>query len=116
MPKRTRILVVDSNLDTLSRIYLSLIHKDYKVEATNDVREIADRIARFKPKLVILHTGTKDVSEEVYRSLSEKRIPVLLIQADGMVVPGWKRAEVIPMPQDLSFFDVKIKEILNLIE
>jgi DNA-binding response OmpR family regulator len=46
MSKRTRILVVDSDLHALSKIYLSLIHKNYKVEASDDAQEIMARTER----------------------------------------------------------------------
>ena len=54
MATRTKILVVDSDLDTLSRIYLALVHRNYKVEASDQKEEISERIKRLKPALLIL--------------------------------------------------------------
>ena len=114
MPKKARLLVVDSNLHTLSKIYLGLIHKNYKVEATDDAREINARAERFKPRLVILNAATDSLTPEVYRQLAEKRIYVLLIAGSNQQVPQMKKMEVISMPSDISFFDVKIREVLNI--
>ena len=54
MATRTKILVVDSDLDTLSRVYLALVHRNYKVEASDRKEEISERIKRLKPALLIL--------------------------------------------------------------
>src|SRR5687768_4227463 len=54
MVTRTKILVVDSDLDTLSRVYLALVHRNYKVEASDKKEEISERIKRLKPSLLIL--------------------------------------------------------------
>ena len=54
MATRTKILVVDNDLDTLSRVYLALVHRNYKVEASDRKEEISERIKRLKPALLIL--------------------------------------------------------------
>lgn len=46
--------MVDSDLDTLSRVYLALVHRNYKVEASDKKEEIPERIKRLKPVLLIL--------------------------------------------------------------
>ena len=117
MSKSTRILVVDSDLHTISIIYLSLNHKNYKVEASDNALEIMTRAERFKPRLIILNTATKNLTLQVYQDLSHKRIPVLLIN-DGLAdIPvESKRWEVVTMPSDMGFFDRKIREVMQLID
>jgi PleD family two-component response regulator len=117
MPKKARVLVVDSDLHTLSKIYLSLIHRNYKVEATDNAQEITARVDRFKPRLVILRSSTKNLTQEVYEELARKRLNVLLIADENEVIPvEWRKLEVIQMPPDVTFFDAKIMEILNIVE
>lgn len=53
---REKILVVDPDLDSLSKFYLALIHRKFKVEACNDPVEFLGRMKRFKPSIVILNT------------------------------------------------------------
>ena len=48
--------MVDPDLDSLSKIYLALIHRKFKVEACNNPEEFSDRIKRFKPAIVILNS------------------------------------------------------------
>lgn len=49
-----KVLVSHSDLDVLSRIYLLLIHKKYRAEATDKAEEIEQRIKRFKPDVLII--------------------------------------------------------------
>jgi DNA-binding response OmpR family regulator len=117
MSKRTRILVVDSDMHTLSKIYLSLINKNYKVEASDDAQEIMARTERFKPRLIILNTATKNLTPEVYRDLAQKRIHMLLVTSNAEDIPyESKRWEIVQIPADITFFDSKIREMLNIIE
>jgi DNA-binding response OmpR family regulator len=73
MATRKKILVVDSDLDLLSRIYLGLLHRNYKVEATDKVSEVEERMKRLKPALLIL--GTQDYLAD----LGELKIPFLVL-------------------------------------
>lgn len=116
MYKRARILVVDSDLHSLSKIYLSLIHKDYKVEATDDAQEIIARTERFRPRLLILNASAKNLNSEIYRDLAKKRLHVILIGNKKEEIPYLKKLEVVQMPADLRFFDTKIRETLNIFE
>ena len=117
MSKSTRILVVDSDLHTLSKIYLSLIHKNYRVEASDDAQEIIPRTERFKPRLIILNAATKNLTPEVYKAIAQKRVYMILIADGKKDIPyDSRRWETIAMPTDITFFDAKIKEILAIIE
>jgi len=70
---REKILVVDEDLDSLSKIYLSLIHRRFKIEACNNPHEIPERLKRFKPAVIVL--GTKE-----YGRLSLKlKIPAIVL-------------------------------------
>ena len=71
---RERILLVDDDLHNLSRIYLALIHRNYKVEACDKPDEISARIKRFKPLLIILNSLE-------YESIKKKlKIPAIVIE------------------------------------
>ena len=73
MASRTKVLVVVSDLAALSRIYLALVHRNYRAEATDKSEEIQERIKRLKPSVIIL--GMKE-----YLSLSQKlKVPAVLL-------------------------------------
>ena len=65
-----RILVVDNDIDYLSRIYLSLLHRKYRVEVTNKTEEILPRIKRFKPALLILNEVQYNAVKSKLRALT----------------------------------------------
>jgi CheY-like chemotaxis protein len=117
MLKRTRVLVVDSDLHNLSRIYLSLIHKGYKVEASEDGLEIIQRIERFKPSIMIIHEHTRNITPEIYSFMEQSRKQIILIKANDEPKPfSSRRLQVVKMPEDISYFDRKIREILSLVD
>ena len=117
MPKRIKVLIADSDLDALSKIYLSLIHKAYMVEATDNGDEITARIERFKPHIVILSTSTKNITDEVHKKLKQKKLPVILL-VDNLPITSesiLRKIEIIKKPVDLNSIDSKIKEMLNIL-
>jgi len=71
-----KVLVSHNDLDVLSRIYLLLIHKRYKAEATNKSEEIEQRIKRFKPDVLIL-------SSNDYLLIKEKLKKPAIVIADN---------------------------------
>jgi DNA-binding response OmpR family regulator len=73
MTTRTRILIIDTDLDSLSKIYLGLIHRNYKTEASDNTEEIPERVKRLKPAVIII--GKK----EYLQQLQKFNIPVILI-------------------------------------
>lgn len=78
---REKILVVDHDLDSLSRMYLALIHRKFKTEACNNFEEIPARLKRFKPAAIILNG-------EDYNSISNKlRIPAIVLIENGNTGP-----------------------------
>lgn len=74
---REKILVVDQNLDALSRMYLALIHRKFKTEACNNPEEIAARLKRFRPAVIIL--GLHDYSP----ICTKLKIPAIVLLEDG---------------------------------
>jgi hypothetical protein len=107
MATRKKILVVDSDLDTLSRVYLALVHRNYKVEASDKPEEISERIKRLKPALVIL-------GQPEYLSFQEKlKMPCILLQniaENEFLVPD--DVVIIPKPVPLDQLIQKIEEIV----
>ena len=117
MSKKVRILVVDSDLHTLSKIYLGLIHKDYKVEATDDANEIIPRTYRFKPRLLIVRTSARNLTPETYKEIAQRRLQVFFINDENLVIPvEIKKSEQIEMPVNINWLDEKIREVLGIID
>jgi hypothetical protein len=89
---REKVLIVDQDLDTLSRIYLALVHRKFKAEACNNSQEIPERLKRFKPAVIIL--GPEDYTD-IGRKL---RIPAIVLLDDGSA------------PPELNYGDIQLKK------
>jgi len=73
MASRTRVFVVVSDLAALSRIYLALLHRNYRTEATDRLDGISERIKKMKPSVMVL--GMKE-----YHSMKHfLKIPAVLL-------------------------------------
>ena len=70
---REKVLVVDQDLTSLSRIYLALIHRKFKAEACNNPEEIPARLKRFRPSVIILELNE-------YNHINKKlKIPAIVL-------------------------------------
>jgi DNA-binding response OmpR family regulator len=113
MFNRPRILLVDSDLHALSRLYLFLLHKEYKVEAAEDAAEIIARVERFRPSLLIVHARSRNLTAGICQYLNRKRFPVAVIGAEHFPLPDTlKRLEAVPEGAELGGLEKKIREWL----
>ena len=103
---RERILVVDTDLDHLSRMYLALLHKKYKTEACNQPEEIKDRLKRFKPSLLILSANTYDSIKE------SLKIPAIVFNDSSTTIKLNDGDSFFTKPVSLERLIKKIEEIL----
>ncbi|MFL5771843.1 MAG: hypothetical protein ACJ75F_01715 [Flavisolibacter sp.] len=95
MPSRIKVLVVVSDLAALSRVYLALLHKNYRTEATDKSEGITERIKRMKPSVIVL--GMKE-----YQTIKNVlKIPaVLLVDPEEEInfLPG----DIIPVQKPFT--------------
>ena len=100
--------MVDSDLDTLSRIYLALVHRNYKAEASDKEAEIPERIKRLKPSVVIL--GKKEYF--TYKDKLKTPCIVLLDNDDTEVFSTPEDVIVLKKPVQLESLVQKIEELV----
>lgn len=80
MSKKPKVLVVDNEMDSLAKIYINLLLKDFRVEATNVADEIIPRIKRFKPNAVIINNELPGFDAfQVCAAVKEHNLPVILL-------------------------------------
>jgi Response regulator containing CheY-like receiver, AAA-type ATPase, and DNA-binding domains len=117
MPKKVKILIADSDLDLLSKLYLTLLHKGYRIEATNEPEEIIMRMERFKPNLLILNDMMDGLTKTILFELYKKKTAVLLITEakDPYSEFRFRKMEHLHKPVDMIQLDIKIKELINII-
>jgi DNA-binding response OmpR family regulator len=104
---REKILVVDPDLDSLSKIYLALIHRRFKVEACNNPDEFSDRTKRFKPAIVILNSND-------YRTHCKKLKQAAIVLIDKKDESVQLNDGDIPLTKPVSVDDL-IKSVERLI-
>lgn len=101
---REKILVVDQDMDALSKMYLALIHRKFKTEACNNSEEIAARLKRFRPSVIILRF-------EDYNLISNKlKIPAIVLFENGDPVAGLNYGDI-PLRKP-----VHVDELINTVE
>ena len=84
MAAKTRILIVEPDIDLLSKIYLTLVHKNYRAEAITKAEELGDRIKKFKPAVVVIGYDNYAASKLKIRT------PLVVMAARGQLyaAPG----------------------------
>ena len=89
MASRTKVLIVDSDIDSLSRIYLALVHRNFKTEASDKAEEIKDRMKRLKPGLIIM-------GKNEYQNFNEPiKIPCIVLIGPNENMPGTDSEEIV---------------------
>ncbi|HEY6954277.1 MAG TPA: response regulator [Flavisolibacter sp.] len=104
---REKILVVDDDLHSLSKIYLALIHRRFKAEACNNPEEIAARLKRLKPSVIILH------AEEYLKIKGKLRTPAIVLCEDDRLQGHLNYGDII-LPCPVSA-DVLVKAVERLV-
>jgi DNA-binding response OmpR family regulator len=81
MSQKHKILLFDDEMDSLSKVYISLLLKDFQVEATTDPNEILRRSRRFRPDLAIVNGDVPgfDGHEVCALLKSEMERPIILL-------------------------------------
>jgi two-component system, NtrC family, response regulator AtoC len=120
--QRTRILIVDDEPSALEVLEMHLTEKDFEVRCTLEAGGVIDKIARFRPQIVILDVRLADadgldVLNEI-RALSEKPQVIVVTAFHDMAttIKAIKRGafEYIPKPIDLDDLDAAIERACEL--
>lgn len=83
--KNLRILIIDTDLFALSKIYFGLIHMEHVVEACNNLQEVEERVERFQPGLVILGNTSMGDLGYLCHYLKMQGVHLLLLGAPAAV-------------------------------
>lgn len=111
-----RIMIVESDTDVLSIIYLALLHQDYVLEATADACEVKPRMERFKPDLVLISHNMPgaDVNSLCAIIKNTLQIPVILLSNPypALYVNHLKTDDVLEKPVNTDLMLSKISSLL----
>ena len=117
MANKVRVLVVDDELSSLSKMYINLLLKNYEVEATHRASEVLPRIKRFQPDVVIIsHTMTDLDTHALCCAAKELSLSfIVLVSEDGKALPkigNCTASDTLMRPVDLCLMERKIGGVL----
>lgn len=79
-----RVLIINSDVDTLSLLKIWLEKKEYNVKFTVHVNNVPDIINEFKPDILIIDILHIDVLKELKSLVNVKEIPVILMTGNSI--------------------------------
>lgn len=117
MVKKVKVLLVDDELPSLSRMYIDLLLKNYEVEATHEAREVIPRIRRFHPDVVIISSSLPHLdTHDLCCAAREQGLSFILMVNEAKDAPykigNCTAADVLQRPVDLCQLELKIGGVL----
>jgi DNA-binding response OmpR family regulator len=77
VPKKRRIMVIEDEVDTITRLYIGLIRMDFDVEVSDNTDDLRARLSRFKPHVLLLALHLQN--DGLCREVKEKfGIPIII--------------------------------------
>lgn len=110
--KHLRILVIDTDLFSLSKVYFGLIHDNYTAEACNHLPEVEERIKRFQPEVVIVGNAGDAHLPSLCSRLKQLGVHLLLVgcpaesERAGLAIDGF-----LEKPVDIGLLRRKISTL-----
>ena len=108
------MLVADSDLTALSRIYLCFLHQDFKVEACNDALEIGQRVKRFKPGVVVVRSAMDGLEEGLFSQLAAIPLPVVVLHDGDPFDYCYSNITIVPSGIELQALVKRVRELTKV--
>ena len=117
MVNKVRVLLVDDELSSLSKMYINLLLKNYDVEATYRASEVLPRMKRFKPDVVILSPGLPELDPHSLCSTAKELglSFIVLVNEERSTLPkigNCTAADTLLRPVDVHQLERKIGGVL----
>lgn len=117
MVKKAKVLLVDNELPSLSRMYIDLLLKNYEVEATHEAREVIPRIRRFRPDIVIISPSLPHLdTHDLCCAAKEQGLSFIVMVNEPLEetyrIGNCTAADVLRRPVDLCQLEQKIGGVL----
>lgn len=115
MGGRRKIFLFDDEMNTISKVYIGLLLKNFSVEATTDPEEIDQRMKRFQPDIAIVNNDVPGFDGHEICLLLKKQLnkPIILLSEKHSAKPAQidhcSADEIIMKP-------INIKEMHEVIE
>lgn len=81
-PKKRRVMVIEDEVDTITRLYIGLIRMDFDVEISDNTDDLGARLSRFKPHVLLLALHLQN--DGLCREVKEKfGVPIIISAPPG---------------------------------
>jgi DNA-binding response OmpR family regulator len=82
VPKKRRIMVIEDEVDTITRLYIGLIRMDFEVDVSDNTDDLSSRLSRFKPHVLLLALHLQN--DGLCREVKEKfGVPIIVSAPPG---------------------------------
>jgi DNA-binding response OmpR family regulator len=110
-----KVLIVNSDKDTMSLLKSWLEKKSYEVKYTDNVEEVPHLVKAFKPSVVLADIHQKEAVEKIKESKETSSVPVILMTGHtkkniAIDVPV---DDVIEKPFDIPLLEKKIRKLIS---
>jgi len=117
MANKVRVLVVDEEVASLSKMYINLLLKNYDVEATCRASEVLPRIKRFRPDVVIISPMLAGLEPHALCSTAKELglCFIVLVSEEGENLPkigNCTASDTLMRPVDIHQLERKIGGVL----
>jgi len=107
---KSRVLVIDEDIDSLKKLYIGLLQLQFDVEASDQVNEIIQRINRFKPAVVVMAQEFVDNEPNLYKNIKQiYHLPIIrLVQS---LDKGSGEEDFVSKPVRINEIAEKIRQV-----
>lgn len=111
-----KILIINSNYETMRLLKAWLERKFYDVKITADLSSIVDMIRKFRPELLLIDIDQASVIAEIKSHTDMQSIPILLITGLATNIQGMARIadDTIEKPFNLELLQKKVGGLINV--
>jgi len=109
-----KILIVNSDSDTMSLLKSWLEKKSYKVKYTDNVEEAPILVKEFKPNLVLADILQKEAVEKIKSDEETRSVPVILMTGHTKkhITVDVPVDDTIEKPFDIPLLEKKIRKLI----
>jgi DNA-binding response OmpR family regulator len=110
MPSKPRILIADDDLESLSILYLKLLHRQIKTEAVTNTGEVMHQIKQFKPHILVISTSLIDGDINLFCKRMKAQLRIIPVLMKEKSEEDYFLFDVLEKPVEIE----QLMEVINL--
>jgi len=110
MREKTKVLVIEEDIGSLTRLYLGLSQAGFNVEVSDNMNEILQRVNRFKPQVILVNYALT-VNKENFTSIINNKASIIILYLTDIDQPQEENIQMIKKTFKLNEVVEKIKKL-----